>query len=329
MQQAANLNILSPGCWLAFLQNLRRIRAAAGNGRVRLHVLRAFPEGIAGWLAKRLWPGRISLVTYAHGEEILIAGTSRQLRWVTRQVYLASDLIIANSQNTRRLVLELCPQAKVEVIHPGVDARAYQLPADPVTATRTAWGWGADIPVVVTVARMEARKNQAMVIRAIAAMAASDVSMAYVCAGDGPERRALQELATSLGIGDRVRFPGVVDDETKRRIFAAADIHVMPSIQIGEMIEGFGIVFLEAAAAGTPSVCGNTGGQLEAVKHGVTGLAVDGNSLEELSSALARLAGDPQLRQRMGDAAREDAQHHDWENVVARTVEAVRLRAGG
>ena len=71
-----------------------------------------------------------------------------------------------------------------------------------------------------------------------------------------------------------MRFTGAVSDAEKKLIFAACDIHAMPSVQLGEMIEGFGIVFLEAAAAGKPSICGNIGGQAEAVLDGRTGLVV-------------------------------------------------------
>jgi phosphatidylinositol alpha-1,6-mannosyltransferase len=82
------------------------------------------------------------------------------------------------------------------------------------------------------------------------------------------------------------------------------------------MVEGFGIVFIEAAAAGVPSVAGNTGGQAEAVKHGETGLIVDGTSLVDVCEALATLARDPERRARMGAMAREWASQHDWARIA-------------
>jgi phosphatidylinositol alpha-1,6-mannosyltransferase len=319
-----DLSILSAGCWRAFRQHLRAIGEIRGGRPARLHALRAFPEGIAGWVARKLAPGSTRLVTYAHGEEILVAGTSRQLRWIARRVYQDSDLVIANSENTRRMVLALSPRARVIIIHPGVDAASFRLPPDQIAATRARWGWDRETPVLATVARMEPRKNQAMVIRAVARLGSRGIRVAYLCAGDGEERLRLIDLARELGVEDRVRFPGAVDDQLKKLIFASADIHIMPSVQAGAMIEGFGIVFLEAAAAGIPSVGGASGGQREAVRDGVTGFTVDGNDLEAVTAAIARLAGEADLRQRMGRQARLFAQDQDWNNVVSRTLAAVR-----
>ena len=148
--------------------------------------------------------------------------------------------------------------------------------------------------------------------------------MSYLCAGDGPERARLERLAHAEGVERFVRFPGAVPDAEKWRVFAACDLHVMPSIQAGSMIEGFGMVFLEAAAAGKPSICGRTGGQLEAVGDGITGIAVDGTSVAELAQAIRRLAHDPALRSSMGAAALERAAAHDWSQVAARTVDLAR-----
>jgi glycosyltransferase involved in cell wall biosynthesis len=82
------------------------------------------------------------------------------------------------------------------------------------------------------------------------------------------------------------------------------------------MIEGFGIVFMEAAAAGLPSVAGNTGGQMEAVLHGKTGFIVDGTSLTDVSHTLETLVSSPELRSRTGSAGREWAARHDWALVA-------------
>ena len=97
----------------------------------------------------------------------------------------------------------------------------------------------------------------------------------------------------------------------------------MPSIQHGEMIEGFGIVFLEAAAAGVPSICGNVGGQAEAVVRGKTGLVVDGASLYDVKRAIRRLATDKSMRVMMGREGRKWAENHDWDHVVEATWEAI------
>lgn len=307
-------DLLDPRYWVACL---RQVRALSSLGPItRLHTLRAFPEGFAALLCKRTLARRAQLVTYAHGEEVLVARTSRQLTWMARSVYAASDLVIANSQGTRQLVAALYPPARITCISPGVDANAFAPSAEDVRRYRRTWGWPAGTIVVATVARMEPRKNHAMVLEAVASLRRSGMPIAYFCAGDGEERARLSEKAAALGIHEWVRFPGAISDTEKRLAFAACQVHAMPSIQVGPMVEGFGIVFIEAAAAGVPSVAGNTGGQAEAVKHGETGLIVDGTSLVDVCEALATLARDPERRARMGAMAREWASQHDWARIA-------------
>ncbi len=314
----------------ALAAQYRRLALETGAApRATLHVLRAFPEGLAAALLRRVRARRTRLVLYAHGEEVLVARSSRQLRAVARFAWRSADLVIANSANTARLVREEVREALVDVIHPGVDcerARHALRELEASRGTAVAGGQaGAARPLqLATVARMEPRKNQQAVIRAVAALAREGVPVRYLCAGDGPERPGLQGLARELGVAGLVSFPGAIDDDAKWRVFAACDVHVMPAIQVGSMIEGFGIVFMEAAAAGKPSICGRVGGQLEAVVDGSTGLAVDGRDPAQLAAALRRLAADPELRARLGAAAQLRAALYDWHGVAGRTFAACR-----
>lgn len=313
------INLIDPRCLSAFIEQARQIGQLSAGDVTCLHALRAFPEGFAGLLYRKTHPRSSRLITYAHGEEVLIAHTSLQLKWMARAVYSASDLVIANSESTRRIVSALCPSAKIVCIHPGVEAGAYVLPEPDVQAYRRAWGWPVETAVVCTVARMEPRKNHAMLIEAVAQLRKDGLPIAYICGGEGQERSRLAARVHALGLQSWVRFPGAVTDREKKLIYAASDIHAMPSVQVGEMIEGFGIVFLEAAAAGVPSIGGNTGGQAEAVCDGRTGFVVDGSSLPDVCRALRTLTLDPALRVRIGQEGRQWAAAHDWTNVVRLT----------
>jgi phosphatidylinositol alpha-1,6-mannosyltransferase len=319
-----NVDLADPRCLNRFRLNVRRIRRLAGKGPLQLHSLRAFPEGFTSLLCAWTRRGATRLITYAHGEETLIARSSGQLAWMARRVYAASDLVIANSENTSRLVRELCPVAHITCIRPGVEAQAFKLRSEDLCAYRLKWGWPRDTVVLYTVARMEPRKNHAAVIKAVSVLRGEGLPLAYVCGGDGSERGRLVQLATSLGISEWVRFTGAISEEEKKLIFAAADIHVMPSVRAGELIEGFGIVFLEAAAAGKPSICGSDGGQAEAVRDGKTGIVVDGSSDEQLREAIRKLATDTAARAQMGQAGLAWAAEHDWSLVARRTELQVR-----
>jgi phosphatidylinositol alpha-1,6-mannosyltransferase len=326
LQPLGDVDVTDRRFLAALKSQYRRIACeGAAARRMTLHVLRAFPEGISAALRRRLAGRRTRLVIYAHGEEVLVARSSRQLRAAARFAWRSADLVIANSANTARLVREEAPGVNVQVIHPGVDCARAQRAIRELATLRGITAGGASAPLqLATVARMEPRKNHEAVIRAVAALSAEGVALRYLCAGDGPERPRLQQLARELGIEALVRFPGAIDDTEKWRVFAACDVHVMPAIQVGSMIEGFGIVFMEAAAAGKPSICGRIGGQLEAVVDGSTGLAVDGGDPAQLATALRRLAADPALRARLGAAAQLRAALYDWHGVAARTLAATR-----
>ena len=324
LEAVDDINLLDPGCLRRFYGHGAAIgRLARGRGQIRLHALRAFPEGITAALFRIRHPRRCRLVTYAHGEELLIAQTSRQLKLAAQLVYRASDLVIVNSESTRRLVQEVHPSARIQCIHPGVDVDAFAVGPEEIARQREAWGIPDGNIVVATVARMEPRKNHEAVLRALRMLRDEGLSVHYVCGGDGEQRSHLTQLVEKLELNSWVRLVGRVSDLEKRRIIAGADVHAMPSVRCGPLTEGFGIVFLEAAAAGRPSICGKVGGQSEAVLDGETGLVVDGSDVAAVAQAIRQLAADAGLRARMGEKARQWAQEHDWTRVVAKTRSAI------
>ena len=318
-----HIDLLDPRCCLRFWSHVRALERLSGGSFARVHALRAFPEGFAAYLFRRLHPYRSRLVTYAHGEEVLVAQTSRQLLLMASRVYATSDLVIANSSSTRAAVLDLCPQAKVACIHPGVDCSAFVRTKEEVAGYRAHWGWPVDTIIVCTLGRMEPRKNHLGVLRAVAELRKAGLAIGYVCGGEGPEKATVRRAAGELGLQRWVRFTENLPHADKPLLYLSSDIYAMPSVRSGAMIEGFGMVFLEAAAAGLPSVCGNNGGQSEAVVHGRTGLAVDGARVEDIAAALERLARDGVLRAQMGAAARRWAASHDWQCVLRATLDEI------
>jgi phosphatidylinositol alpha-1,6-mannosyltransferase len=104
---------------------------------------------------------------------------------------------------------------------------------------------------------------------------------------------------------DRVHFLGHVSYEDLPRWYNACDVFVMPNRDINGDTEGFGLVFLEAAASGKPAIAGIAGGTGSAVVHGETGLRVDGESVPDIATAMLRLLSDTDEAERLGDNARQ------------------------
>ena len=138
--------------------------------------------------------------------------------------------------------------------------------------------------------------------------------------GTGEDCDYLKALADELGVTESVIFAGSVSDHDLASYYAACDLFVMPNRQIEADIEGFGMVYLEAGAARKPVIGGISGGTEDAIVDGVTGLRIDGNSLEAIAEAVLSLLTNPPRAAAMGEAGRQRvAAEFTWEAVVQQT----------
>ena len=306
---------LLPNSFLLF----KFLRQFLISSNITVHAVRVFPEAATVLLAKLLWRRKLRLIIYVHGEEFLVAKTSKQLKFLTYLGLKYADLVIANSYSTKKLVKKFGGCTKLKVVHLGVDFNKFQRPLSERQNTRAKWNFFDDVVILVTIARMEPHKNHESVIRVLKELYDEGLTLAYVLGSTGEKEKDLKRLVHDLKLNEIVRFLGYLSEEEKIKTLCAADIHIMPSIQVGPMIEGFGIVFMEAAAAGLPSIAGKVGGQPEAVLHGKTGLIVDGTNLNEIKEAIKRLVTNAELRKEMGNKAREWARAHDW-SIIAQKI---------
>lgn len=298
------------------------IRAAKRGQPIRVHCIHAVPEAVSVIPLKWRYGKRLKLICYAHGEEITACETSRQLRLLMRRAHKAIDLMIANSQNTVRLLANHIDPGKVQVVNPGVELSAFDGAAERGKRWRAENGL-TDRLIVLTLARLDPRKNQEAVLRAVAALAGRFPALAYVIAGGGGLAGELRMQAEDLGVADRVVFTGEVDGDEKLALYGACDVFAMPAVRYGTDVEGFGMVFIEAGACGKPCVAGEIGGQPEAVAEGESGFVVDGKNQQAVTEALDKLLADGELRKRFGLCGRRRAESLDWAAVVRRTVELV------
>ncbi len=308
--------------YAAAVRRLRRLVREHGIGAV--HCARCIPEGVMG-LALR-WLTGVPYLCYVHGEDVTCPGTSRELRFLAGQALRRAALVLANSRHTERILLDdwRLPPERVRVLHPGVDTGRF-VPAPWDERERARLGWGGR-RVVLTVGRLQQRKGQDMLIRALPAVRRAVPDVLYAVLGDGEERAALEALADREGVRQCVQFLGEADDETLLRCYQQCDLFALPNRQVGADIEGFGMVLLEAQACGRPVLAGASGGTAETMRVPQTGRVVPCDGPEELSRALAHLLLRPELLERMGAAGREwVVSHFDWS---ALTRQAERLFAG-
>ena len=211
-------------------------------------------------------------------------------------------------------------------VPPGVDVERFRPLAAPArAAARRRFGFEPDELVVLGLSRLVPRKGFDKLIEAAAVVGRTRPALRVAISGAGRDRERLEKLAARVGVD--VRFLGRVPDDDKAALFGCVDVFAMLCRNRwgGLEQEGFGIVFVEAAACGVAQLAGESGGAAEAVVDGETGLVVrHPDDADAVAAALARLVDDPAGRAAMGSAARERAvAHFDYDVLAARLARAL------
>lgn len=278
----------------------------------------AAPLGLMGPALRRAGAHRV--IASTHGHEVgwwMSPGTRQALRRIAR----GSDVMTYVSQYTRRRLDGAFSRAGSTAHLPsGVDAEAFRPDPAARAALRERYGLG-DRPVVLCLSRLVPRKGADVLIRAMPRIRQAVPGAALVVAGEGSYEKRLRALVDQHGLGADVLFTGRVAGEEIASHYAMPDLFAMPCRTRGGGldVEGLGVVYLEAAAAGVPVIAGTSGGAPETVLDGETGLVVDGRDVTGVAEAVVSVLGDPDRGVRMGEAGRRWVQEHwGWEHLGAR-----------
>ncbi|MDA8291213.1 MAG: glycosyltransferase family 4 protein [Actinomycetota bacterium] len=275
----------------------------------------------------------IAYAVVLHGAEVAVPARLPVTRALLARVVGRASLLVAAggyslSEAARSTGGRLPPSV---VVPPGVDVERFRpLAPEGRAEARRRLGLPEVGRLVVSVSRLVPRKGMDVLVEASAELARGRGDLCVAIGGAGRDRSRLERMAARLGAP--VRFLGRVPDEDLPALDAAADLWVMlcRNRWLGLEQEGFGIVFLEAAAAGVPQVAGRSGGAEEAVEHGVTGIVVDRpGDLTAATTALAALLDDEELRSRLGAAARLRAVEQFEYGRLARRLAGAIEAAGG
>ena len=314
---------LLPGPHLA-----RRVNRLADRHDVDLVVIDpALPAGLIG--------GRLDCpyAVVVHGAEVAIPGRLPGVRSLLRGVLDGAEgVIAAGGYPAVECERALGRPLRTFVIPPGVDVERFR-PADEEERARTRirLGLQPEAATVVSVSRLVPRKGMDTLVRAGGLLSATRRDLQIVVAGDGRDRRRLARLARRTGAP--ATFLGRLRDGDVAALYRCADVFAMlcRARWWGLEQEGFGIVFLEAAATGVPQVAGRSGGAHEAVMDDETGVVLDPATPEAAAEAIGVLLDDEQRRQRMGAAARRRAattfSYETLAEELRRAIEAMSTRS--
>jgi phosphatidylinositol alpha-1,6-mannosyltransferase len=255
-----------------------------------------------------------------HGAEVTVPGRlpgSQQV--LGRVLRRATHCIAAGNYPAREAERAAGRALPTTVVAPGVDTDRFRvLDDDARRAARERFGIPIDAELIVGVSRLVPRKGFDTAIAAVARMARARPNLELVIAGAGRDEGRLARLARDRGAP--VRFLGRVSFEDLPLLYGCADVFTMlcRNRWLGLEQEGFGIVFLEAAACGVPQVAGASGGAAEAVDDGVTGIVIDDpDNVDEVVKAFEHLLDDDAVRRSMGAAARVRAEAEFSYEVLA------------
>ncbi|MEH0845624.1 glycosyltransferase family 4 protein [Micromonospora sp. CPCC 205711] len=306
---------------MAFNHTLTRtaLRAAESGDYDVVHAHDWLVAHTAVTLAEHL---DLPLVTTIHATEAgrhqgwLPEEMNRTIHGVEHWISTASARVIACSGYMRDQVTRLfdVPAARVDVVANGVDHRAWHARPRAVASARARFA--ADGPLIGYAGRLVYEKGVQHLVHAVPHLRDRHPGLRVVIAGDGPYREELVAEARRLHLGETVRFAGFMDSGQLPAVLAATDATVIPSLY-----EPFGMIALEAAAAGAPLAVARTGGLAEIVEPGVTGVTFPHSEPEALAGAVGQLLGDEVFARRVARRARTMvAERYGWATIAARTA---------
>lgn len=168
---------------------------------------------------------------------------------------------------------------------------------------------------VMTVARLEKVKGVDCLIKAASILKNGPVPI-FLIIGDGSQRKNLERLVKQLGLQEKVRFLGEIENEKIPAYLAAADCFCLPSRQ-----EGFGIAVLEAQASGVPVVASSIGGIIDLIETEKTGILVPPGSPEQIARAIKRIQDEPELARQLVKNAQQSLGKYNWDNIAERVYD--------
>lgn len=289
-----------------------------------LHAHWLLPNGLIGAVASRLLG--IPLVISVPGSDAQVANANPVFRTLARFAMRQASLLTANSADLRDAVAALEPTVlnKFDLILYGADPTA--LKPDPTGVADLRAQWLANHPItqspnhpviILCVGRMVYKKGFDTLIRALAESPLCDHDLLAVMVGEGDQKAEWQALAQALGVSDRLHWVGNVPKDKISVYYNACDVLVNPSVR--KPVDGLNVCVLDAMSCGKTVVGSTVAGNPLAIVNGATGFLTNEGDPAALAAALAKLAADPALRQRMGAAARQRIETElGWPPLVQR-----------
>ncbi len=256
---------------------------------------------------------KINYITAVHG---LDAIENRKVnKFLQYRAFKNSKFVIAVSKFTKKLLESHFPNKnlKIEIVNGGVDLLKYRK-IDDISSIKKKYNI-SDGFKIISLARLVKRKGFDSTIKALSLI--NDKNIHYYIAGKGNYEKELQLLVKELKLENNVHFLGFIPDDEIAALYSSCDVYSMPSRQLPNDVEGFGLTYLEAAACGITSIGGLDCGAEDAIINNETGLLVNAESVQEIAYAIISLKNDSEFKNKLADNAYKRVQKDcSWERKI-------------
>lgn len=297
-----------------------------------LHML-WFPSGLSAFFnSPMFWMKGVPYFVYAHGVEMLESSSNlkkrlrRQLAFLKWLTFQYSKTNFAVSHFTADLIQRECrvPLSKIRIVGNGVDIERFYPTPKPAELSKTFNTQNRFI--FLTVTRLMGYKGIDRAIGALKTVVPQYPQVLYMICGEGPDRQRLEGFVNKYSLQNNVLFVGAVTQEELPKFYNLSDCFVLLSRNDFETphCEGFGIVFLEAAACEKPVIAGNSGGIPDAVIDGHTGRLVDPNDEQIIARAMVEIIANQELNHRFGIQGRKRVQQSFlWKHIASNIYDEI------
>jgi glycosyltransferase involved in cell wall biosynthesis len=310
--------LLAPSFAMAEYVLLRRLMERRCYDIIHAHWV--IPNAFVASFVARSWS--VPLVISTHGSDIFFAKKQPALGALARWTFSRASAVTACSPDLQQGAQMLGADAsRVHLIPWGADVDRFQL-LQPSNDLRDRLGLQADQLVILSLGRLVRKKGVEYLIRAMTHVAYKHPNICCLIGGEGPEKAALQQLATVLGVGNHVHFVGAIPWDQVPQYLHLCDLFVVPSIHDEHgNVDGMPTTILEAMAAAKPVVGSNVAGIPLVVSHGESGLLVEEQNVDDLARSLINLLESPELRRQYGEnALYRVRQELNWQRVARNFV---------
>jgi len=228
--------------------------------------------------------------------------------------------VIANSHFTKNLAISLgVKNNNIYVIHPGSN---YPVNIKEEYNQKAREIYGDSFPKIITVARLDKRKNHQNVLMCIKNLKSKFPKIKYISIGDGDERKNLEQLKNELDLKKEVDLFPQTSEHLKVALLNNSDLFLMPSIVHKKSVEGFGISFIEASCYGKGSIGGKDGGEKDAIQDSKTGYICDGNNLDSIHESILKFFENDNYK-KFGINALGFSKNFKWNKIVKKYLELI------